>query len=109
MTLLRSKPTFKFQHHGNLQESLQNTSIQTHYRMLRSLNSSAFQMHMSIYYISCFSPLQITGEFRQLKPHFQEVIADITEKMGGGMTVFLERKVNTMTEWDEVSAERRNS
>lgn len=47
--------------------------------------------------------LQISGEFRQLKPLLQEVIADITQKMGSGMTVFLETKVDKMAEWDEVS------
>ncbi len=49
-----------------------------------------------------FGYLQISGEFRQLKPVLQEVIADITEKMGSGMTVFLQSKVDTMAEWDEV-------
>lgn len=43
----------------------------------------------------------ISSEFRKLKPAFQEVIADIAEKMGSGMTVFLEERVNTMAEWDE--------
>ena len=33
---------------------------------------------------------------------FQEVIGDITEKMGSGMCVFLEDTVGSMTQWDEV-------
>ena len=33
---------------------------------------------------------------------FQEVISDITEKMGSGMTVFLEKEVDSMDQWDEV-------
>ena len=37
-----------------------------------------------------------------LKPVFQEVIADITMKMGSGMTVFLVDKVGSMAQWDEV-------
>ena len=45
---------------------------------------------------------QVSSEFRKLKPAFQEVIADIAEKMGAGMTLFLEERVNTMAEWDEV-------
>ena len=47
--------------------------------------------------------LQISSEFRNLKPIFQEVISDITKKMGSGMTVFLTDKVDSMTQWDEVS------
>ena len=35
---------------------------------------------------------------------FQEVIADIAKRMGSGMTVFLEEKVGSMAEWDEVGA-----
>ena len=45
---------------------------------------------------------QISSEFRMLKPVFQEVIADITMKMGSGMTVFLVDKVSSMAQWDEV-------
>ena len=33
---------------------------------------------------------------------FQEVIADITMKMGSGMCVFLENEVGSMSQWDEV-------
>ncbi len=47
--------------------------------------------------------LQISAEFRQLKPVFQDVIADIAKKMGEGMTKFLVDKVGTMAQWDEVS------
>ena len=46
--------------------------------------------------------MQISEEFRRLKPLFQEVISDITAKMGSGMTVFLEGKVDTLAQWDEV-------
>ena len=34
---------------------------------------------------------------------FQEVISDITRKMGSGMCVFLEDRVGSMAQWDEVS------
>jgi farnesyl-diphosphate farnesyltransferase len=43
----------------------------------------------------------ISGEFRKLEPVFQEVISDITQKMGSGMCVFLEDRVGSMTQWDE--------
>lgn len=55
------------------------------------------------YQTSLFSP-QISSEFRQLRPVFQEVIADIAKRMGSGMTVFLQEKVGSMAEWDEVGA-----
>ena len=53
------------------------------------------------YQTSLLSP-QISSEFRQLRPVFQEVIADIAKRMGSGMTVFLQEKVGSMAEWDEV-------
>ena len=53
-----------------------------------------------LYHVS-FS-LQVSGEFRQLKPVFQEVISDITQRMGSGMCVFLEDRVGSMAQWDEV-------
>ena len=53
-------------------------------------------IHLCNYFI------QISGEFRQLKPVFREVISDITQKMGSGMCVFLEDRVGSMTQWDEV-------
>ena len=46
---------------------------------------------------------QISAEFRRLAPVFQEVIADITRRMGEGMTVFLEAKIDSLEQWDEVS------
>ena len=54
-----------------------------------------------------FPPLspQISSEFRQLRPVFQEVIADIAKRMGSGMTVFLQEKVGSMAQWDEVGTE----
>ncbi len=48
--------------------------------------------------------MQISAEFRQLKPVFQDVIADIAKNMGEGMTRFLVDKVGTMAQWDEVRA-----
>ena len=46
--------------------------------------------------------LQISHEFRGLSKLYQDVIADITKKMGHGMTVFFTRELNTEAEWDEV-------
>lgn len=43
----------------------------------------------------------ISAEFRRLAPVFQEVIADITRRMGEGMTVFLEAKIDSLEQWDE--------
>ena len=37
-----------------------------------------------------------------MAPVFQDVIADITEKMGNGMTIFLQDKVDSMAQWDQV-------
>ena len=51
---------------------------------------------------TCMVVEKISQEFRNLKPIFQEVISDITEKMGSGMTVFLSDKVSAMAQWDEV-------
>ncbi|RUS75910.1 hypothetical protein EGW08_016323 [Elysia chlorotica] len=43
----------------------------------------------------------ISKEFRALPEKYREVISDVCAKMGNGMTVFLERKVDTLEEWDE--------
>lgn len=43
----------------------------------------------------------ISTEFRALKQRFQEVISDITCKMGNGMCMFLQDEVVTMAQWDE--------
>eukprot|EP00731_Ephydatia_muelleri_P000209 Em0001g209a len=43
----------------------------------------------------------ISAEFRALKQKYQEVISDITCKMGNGMCVFLQDEVVTMAQWDE--------
>lgn len=43
----------------------------------------------------------ITQEYQKLAPAFREVISDICQKMGSGMTVFLDGQVNTLEEWDE--------
>ena len=45
---------------------------------------------------------QVSSEFRCLKLVFQEVISDITMKMGSGMCVFLENEVGSLSQWDEV-------
>ena len=62
------------------------------YSFLSSIHSF---IHLSNY-------TQISAEFRKLKPQFQEIINEITMKMGSGMTVFLTEEVKTMDEWDEV-------
>ncbi|KAK3764574.1 hypothetical protein RRG08_066438 [Elysia crispata] len=43
----------------------------------------------------------ISKEFRALPEKYRDVIWDVCAKMGNGMTVFLERKVDTLEEWDE--------
>ncbi|KAK7092172.1 squalene synthase-like [Littorina saxatilis] len=43
----------------------------------------------------------ITAEFQALAPVYQEVISDICCKMGNGMTVFLDRGVGSLHEWNE--------
>lgn len=43
----------------------------------------------------------ITEEFRRLEIVYQDIIADITKKMGSGMCVFLEKDVGSLAEWDE--------
>ena len=47
--------------------------------------------------------IQIAQEFQELAPVYQEVISDICCKMGSGMTVFLDRGVGSLEEWNEVS------
>lgn len=42
-------------------------------------------------------------EFRNLSKVYQDVISDVCHKMGIGMAEFLERKVDTLREWDTVS------
>lgn len=46
---------------------------------------------------------QISHEFRALDKLYQDVIADITKRMGCGMTVFFDRDLDTEKHWDEVS------
>ncbi|OCT79094.1 squalene synthase isoform X1 [Xenopus laevis] len=43
----------------------------------------------------------ISLEFRKLAVIYQEVIADICHKMGVGMAEYLEKKVQTLQEWDQ--------
>ncbi|XP_078503707.1 squalene synthase isoform X3 [Lissotriton helveticus] len=43
----------------------------------------------------------ISLEFRNLDKEFQVVIADICHKMGVGMAEFLEKKVESLQEWDK--------
>lgn len=45
---------------------------------------------------------QITREFHELAGVYHEVISDICCKMGHGMTVFLDRDIDTIEEWNEV-------
>lgn len=47
--------------------------------------------------------LQISVEFRNLGPEYQDVISDICHRMGVGMADFLEKKVGSMKEWDWVN------
>ena len=68
--------------------------------MYKSMYVLIFVIHWS--YILCMLLVQISAEFRRLQPVFQEVITDITKKMGSGMCVFLEDKVGSMKQWDEV-------
>ncbi|XP_053879556.1 squalene synthase-like [Malaclemys terrapin pileata] len=42
----------------------------------------------------------ISLEFRNLAKVYQDVIADICHKMGAGMAEFLQKKVNSLQEWD---------
>lgn len=59
--------------------------------------------HCGLFYLDTVLQ-QISHEFRGLSKIYQDVIADITKKMGHGMTVFFTRELNTEAEWDEVSA-----
>ncbi|XP_041361513.1 squalene synthase-like isoform X2 [Gigantopelta aegis] len=43
----------------------------------------------------------ISYEFRQLDECYQTVISDICMKMGKGMTVFLDRDIETVEEWNQ--------
>ncbi|XP_074065616.1 squalene synthase isoform X1 [Macrotis lagotis] len=43
----------------------------------------------------------ISSEFRNLAECYQVVIDDICQKMGHGMAEFLEKKVNSVQEWDK--------
>ncbi|XP_068937467.1 squalene synthase [Petaurus breviceps papuanus] len=43
----------------------------------------------------------VSLEFRNLAESYQVVINDICQKMGHGMAEFLEKKVNSMQEWDK--------
>lgn len=46
---------------------------------------------------------QVIEEFLKLKTKYQEVIADITQKMGFGMSKFLGAQVETKEDYNEVS------
>ena len=48
--------------------------------------------------------LQISAEYLGLQPAYQEVIADVCEKMGDGMTVYLDRAPGSLRQWDEVES-----
>ncbi|XP_067388283.1 squalene synthase-like isoform X1 [Emydura macquarii macquarii] len=43
----------------------------------------------------------ISLEFRNLSKVYQDVIADVCRKMGAGMAEFLQRKVDSLHEWDK--------
>ncbi|KAH9492738.1 Farnesyl-diphosphate farnesyltransferase [Bulinus truncatus] len=43
----------------------------------------------------------ISKEFQELEQMYQDVISDICQKMGEGMTEILVKKVDTMAEWDQ--------
>ncbi|XP_067388284.1 squalene synthase-like isoform X2 [Emydura macquarii macquarii] len=44
----------------------------------------------------------ISLEFRNLSKVYQDVIADVCRKMGAGMAEFLQRKVDSLHEWDKL-------
>lgn len=52
----------------------------------------------------CVHVIQISLEFRNLAREYRDVISDICHRMGVGMAEFLEKKVGSMKEWDQVSA-----
>eukprot|EP00775_Hariotina_reticulata_P011371 gene11371-11520_t len=43
---------------------------------------------------------QVVDVFLSLQPHFQQVIADITRRMGEGMAEFIPKQVETIAEYD---------
>jgi phytoene/squalene synthetase len=44
---------------------------------------------------------KVTAVFLGLKKEYQDVIADITKRMGAGMSNFIKREVVTLKDWDE--------
>ena len=44
---------------------------------------------------------KVTAVFLSLKKEYQDVIADITKRMGAGMSNFIKREVVTLEDWDE--------
>ena len=44
---------------------------------------------------------KVTAVFLSLKKEYQDVIADITKRMGEGMSNFIKREVVTLKDWDE--------
>ena len=58
-----------------------------------------------MYHVQIFTfsfPTQISAEFRSLAPVYRETIADICQRMGEGMTVYLEKSPDSMKDWDQV-------
>lgn len=54
--------------------------------------------------LSFYTPsMQISLEFRNLAQEYRDVISDICHHMGVGMAEFLEKKVGSMKDWDQVS------
>ena len=43
----------------------------------------------------------MTAVFLSLKKEYRDVIADITKRMGAGMSNFIKREVETLQDWDE--------
>ena len=43
---------------------------------------------------------RVIDAFLDLKPEYQAVIQDITQRMGDGMAEFLNKKVDSMQDWD---------
>lgn len=62
----------------------------------------------TVFISSCLYMIQISMEFRNLAKVYQDVISDICHKMGVGMAEFLEKKVDSQSEWDRVSLPRHN-
>ena len=54
-------------------------------------------------YIYCDIRLQISTEFRKLKPMYASLISDVCRKMGRGMASYIVKRPRNMDDWDEVN------